>query len=104
MKIDLQELTFEPGQVIESGEEKWEVVSYEDKVLKIKPIAMSPHMSSYLMEGAIYTLSEHKPEDYLRLWEIPPEQMMRDSSQVLLFWWNDTCGGGTPGPSIEIDF
>lgn len=46
MEIDLQELTFEPGQLIESGEEKWEVVSYEDKVLKIKPIAMSPHMSS----------------------------------------------------------
>ena len=103
MAIDLDNLTFTPGQVIESGENKWEVVSYEDNVLKIKPISMTPHMSSYLMKGAIYTLEEHQPQSYMRLWEIPPEQMMRDSSQVLLYWWGDNSGGSA-GPSIDIDF
>ncbi len=91
------------GQQIRSGEELWEVteVFEDDDTLEITPLELSGHMDSYIQFGKKYRLIKHDPKYWgpnEGLWEIPEEQMTRNSSQVLLYLWADT------GPSIEIDF
>ena len=84
------------GELIESGSEVWEIVEYnpENEVLEIKVLRCSPHMSTYVDVNETYLLDRHQGWS-MEIWEIPPEQMKRDSSQVLLRLWED-------GPNIEI--
>ena len=84
-----------PELILHNGEDKWEVIN--DKPFIIKPLAMSPHMSTYLDYNTHYTLELRHCSSY-EVWEIPPEQMKRDSSQVLLYLWDEGDVG------IEIDF
>jgi len=94
---------FAVGQEINSGDEQWLVTKvFEDSDdFEFVPMAMSGHMDSYLDFGKTYKAEFHKNSpclDLLGIWEVPPEQMKRDSSQVLCYLWEKT------GPSIEIDF
>ena len=76
----------------------WEVMSYDPEGdLVIRVLKAAPRFDTYLDIGETYTLFEHKhnrqPIDStvepMEIWEIPPEQMKRSTSQVLLYLWEE---------------
>lgn len=93
-----------PGTILKQGDEVWEVVEYNgfDR-MKVKILAVSRHTGTYVDVGKVYNVEKHKnahddEPDHFQTWEIPPEEMHRDSSQMILYLW----GEGDVG--IELDF
>ena len=98
-------IKWEPGELITSGGTPLSTKVYEQNVWEVvkrgKIIAreLTPHHATYLDIGKEYTLNFHEDSTHCDggIWEIPPEQMKRESSQMLLYDWED-------GPGIELDF
>lgn len=78
------------GKVVPDGMFDWEVISILDndnieiRVLKI----YHDRMDRYLDEGKVYPVFRHQGWDgtTLEVWEIAPEHMKRDVSQVIIQW------------------
>jgi len=83
--------------ILSHGKEEWEVLTADLPMgrITVRVLKVSDHMSTYLNVGDEYTLRKHERSSY-DWWEIPSDQMKRDTSQVFLYFWPE-------GPSIEID-
>jgi hypothetical protein len=101
-EVILPPTRFKYGQVIDSGPDTWQVIHIEENKMTIKVIKTGPdkhgHIGSYLDIGAFYDLFRHE-DDLQELWEVHPEMMKRDTSQVLLYWFKED-----DAPVIDLDF
>ncbi len=91
-------ITLTPGTILSQGPETFEVLSIEGDKMQIKMLEGSPHMESYLHYNKPYTVELHPGTVTYQVWEVLPEEMDRDSSQVLIYLWPEGDVG------IEIDF
>jgi len=89
----------EVGMILRDNKNAWEVLEYNgtDR-MKIKVLEACPHTATYVRVGGEYPVEKHESEYGGQVWEIPGDDMDRDSSQMLLFLWNDG------GVGIELDF
>jgi len=94
---------FKIGQVINSGKDIWEVLYLDEENMIINVLSTGPDergsVGSYLDVNKTYELFRHMYNGYSQIWEIPPEQMKRNCSQILLFWFDEDLK-----PYIEMDF
>jgi len=94
------------GDIIEDNTIKIEVKTVDGnnftaKIIKINKKdqnKMGPRFATYISPQKIYTFECHEIGEGMCLWEIPEEQMKRNSSQFLLYQWPDT------GFSFDLDF
>jgi len=98
-------IKWEPGELIVSEYRRvrddvlernvWEIIEKGRIIVR----EVTPHTGTYLNVGQEYPLTYHEGSEYCDggIWEILGEEMKRESSQMLLYDWND-------GPSIELDF
>ena len=103
---DIPPTRFKVGQIVESGPDVWEIkeIKRRDTKMRIKVLEKGPDIigsiGSYLNKGRQYTLRRHEWDVGYgsETWEIPPEKMKRDTSQVLLIWFDDH-----EYPCIDLD-
>jgi hypothetical protein len=86
------------GQIIDDGKNRWEVLEVTPRLRVLVHAVESHYFARYLDPGHEYTLTVIRGDPTSdEFWaEIPPEQMKRSVSQVLL------CDFGH-GPSIDLD-
>lgn len=98
-------IKWEPGELIITESTRmsdgvverniWEVVKKGRIIVR----EVTPRTGTYLNVGQEYPLTFQEGSEYCDggIWEILGEEMKRDSSQMLLYDWED-------GPGIELDF
>lgn len=78
------------GKITPDSMFDWEVVEIvDDKNIKIKVLKIyHDRMDRYLDEGKVYPAFKHSGwnDATMQIWEIAPEHMKRDVSQVILMW------------------
>jgi hypothetical protein len=66
---------------------KGEIISFDEKTVTVKILYLNNiYFSRYLDVGKTYTARLVFDYPDMKTWEIPPEQMKRSVSQVLLEW------------------
>lgn len=75
------------GKIIDDGNVKCEVVSCEENDFRIKILEINwDCLGTYMDLGTVYPLLSCYNSKGMQVWEVDPEQMKRDTSQVLLAW------------------
>lgn len=87
------------GQRIITRGNEWEILSFESETsLRLKVHAVEEkYFSRYLDVGSEYLAVRILTNALEEVWEIPPEQMKRSASQILLYIDGDSL------PVIDID-
>lgn len=83
--IDLA--TLRPNMVIDDGNVRCKIVSYGENDFRIRILAINwDRLNTYMDLGETYSLLLCSDFDDYKVWEVDPDQMKRDTSQVLLAW------------------
>lgn len=97
---DLKPSELRVGQIVEGGGERWEILTVEMRRATFKVLAVNGEIwKRYLDKSKVYTLKRFEyPPGAHEAWEVVPEEMKRQYSQVLL----DIFEPGE-APMIDID-
>jgi hypothetical protein len=75
------------GKIIDDGNVKCEVISCEENDFRIKILEINwERLGTYMDLGTVYPLRLCYTGRGMQTWEVDPEQMKRDTSQVILQW------------------
>lgn len=75
------------GKIIDDGKVKCEVVSCEKDDFRIKILEINwDRLGTYMDLGTTYPLLSCSIFEGMRVWEVDPGQMKRNTSQILLAW------------------
>lgn len=79
------------SKIFDSSLVKAEVIAFDDDIITVKILDIPDEiMQRYLDVGSSYELFQHKYwKGNLLIWEVKPEQMKRQSSQIILQWEKD---------------
>ena len=75
------------GKVIDDGNMKCEVIAFEKDDFRIKILEINwGRLGTYMDLGTVYPLRLCYSGRGIQTWEVDPENMKRDTSQVILQW------------------
>ena len=76
------------GQIISDRNLSIEILSCEDlKNIKVKVININwDRIETYVDLGKVYRMFKHDGNDDFTVWEFDPDEMKRNTSQLLMYW------------------